>query len=90
VTGAMLLLVYTVVSAQQAGWGSARTVGSFGIVAVLLITFVVIERRSKDPLVPLGIFRSGPLTRANIGAMTLFTTLAFDQDGKRRSIRSIR
>jgi hypothetical protein len=68
----MLLLVYTVVSAQQAGWGSARTVGSFGIVAALLITFVMIERRSKDPLVPLGIFRSGPLTRANIGAMTLF------------------
>ena len=72
VTGAMLLLVYTVVSAQQAGWGSARTVGSFAVVAALLITFVVIERRSVDPLVPLGIFRSGPLTRANIGALTLF------------------
>ena len=68
----MLLLVYTVVSAQQAGWGSARTVGSFAVVAALLITFVVIERRSVDPLVPLGIFRSGPLTRANIGALTLF------------------
>src|ERR1700734_3188308 len=72
VTGAMLLLVYTVVSAQQAGWGSVRTVGSFAVVAALLVTFVVIERRSVDPLVPLGIFRSGPLTRANIGAMTLF------------------
>ncbi len=72
VTGAMLLLVYTVVSAQQAGWASARTVGSFAVVAVLLASFVVIERRSVDPLVPLGIFRSGPLTRANIGAMTLF------------------
>ena len=72
VTGAMLLLVYTVVSAQQAGWGSVRTVGSFAAVAVLLSAFVMIERRSIDPLVPLGIFRSGPLTRANIGAMTLF------------------
>ena len=72
VTGAMLLLVYTVVSAQQAGWGSVRTVGSFVVVAALLSAFVVIERRSVDPLVPLGIFRSGPLTRANIGAMTLF------------------
>jgi MFS family permease len=72
VTGAMLLLVYTVVSAQQAGWGSVRTVGSFVVVAVLLSAFVVIERRSVDPLVPLGIFRSGRLTRANIGAMTLF------------------
>jgi predicted MFS family arabinose efflux permease len=68
----MLLLVYTVVSAQQAGWGSVRTVGSFVVVAALLSAFVVIERRSVDPLVPLGIFRSGRLTRANIGAMTLF------------------
>jgi MFS family permease len=72
VTGAMLLLVYTVVSAQQAGWASARTIGSFAAVAVALAGFVAIERRSADPLVPLGIFRSGALTRANIGAMTLF------------------
>src|SRR3984885_5384106 len=72
VTGAMLLLVYTVVAAQQAGWGSARTIGSFAAVVAALAGFVVIERRSADPLVPLGIFRSGALTRANIGAMTLF------------------
>jgi MFS family permease len=72
VTGAMLLLVYTVVSAEQAGWASARTIGSFAAVAAALAGFVAIERRSADPLVPLGIFRSGALTRANIGAMTLF------------------
>src|SRR5689334_16814073 len=36
ITAAMLLLVYTVVSAQQAGWGSARTIGSFAAVAVQL------------------------------------------------------
>jgi MFS family permease len=72
VTGAMLLLVYTVVAAQQAGWGSARTIGSFAAVVAALAAFVIIERRSADPLVPLGIFRSGALTRANIGAMTLF------------------
>src|SRR5581483_7476996 len=72
VTAAMLLLVYTVVSAQQAGWGSARTVGSFAAVAVLLGVFGVIERRSRDPLVPFGIFSSAALRRANIGAVTLF------------------
>jgi MFS family permease len=72
ITGAMLLLVYTVVAAQQAGWGSARTIGSFAAVIAALAGFVVIERRSADPLVPLGIFHSGALTRANIGAMTLF------------------
>ena len=72
ITVAMLLLVYTVVSAQQAGWGSARTIGSFAAVAVLLGAFVVIERRSRDPLVPFGIFSSRALLRANAGAVTLF------------------
>ena len=74
VTAAMLLLVYTVVSAQQAGWGSARTVGSFAAVAVLLGVFTAIERRSRDPLVPFSIFSSRALRRANVGAVTLFGT----------------
>jgi len=72
VTLSMLLLVYTVVSAQQAGWASARTVGSFILVIAGLAAFVVIESRSRDPLMPLRIFRSGRLRRANIGAVTLF------------------
>jgi EmrB/QacA subfamily drug resistance transporter len=71
-TGAMLLLVFTVVSAQQVGWASARTIGSFALVAVLLAAFGAIESRSSDPLVRLNIFRNGALTRANIGAVTLF------------------
>jgi MFS family permease len=72
VTTTMLLLVYTVTSAQQAGWASARTIGSFALVAVGLAAFAAIESRSRDPLVPFGIFRSGSLRRANIGAVTLF------------------
>jgi predicted MFS family arabinose efflux permease len=74
ITAAMLLLVYTVVSAQQAGWGSARTIGSFAAVAVMFGVFASIERRSRDPLVPFGIFSSRALRRANIGAVTLFGT----------------
>jgi hypothetical protein len=74
ITAAMLLLVYTVVSAQQAGWGSARTIGSFVMVGVLLGVFAVIERRSRDPLVPFAIFSRPALRRANIGAVTLFGT----------------
>jgi MFS family permease len=72
ITASMLLLVYTVVSAQQAGWGSARTIGSFAAVAAGLAAFVLIESRSRDPLMPLQIFRSAALRRANIGAVTLF------------------
>ncbi len=74
VTAAMMLLVYTVVSAQQAGWGSVRTIASFAGVAVLLGAFTAIERRSRDPLVPFAIFSSRALRRANAGAVTLFGT----------------
>jgi len=73
-SAAMLLFVYTVVTAQQAGWGSARTIGSFAAVVLLFGVFTLIERRSKDPLVPFAIFRSGALVRANIGAVVLFGT----------------
>jgi len=74
VTAAMLLLVYTVVEAQSAGWASAQTIGSFAGVAVLFAVFALIETRSKDPLVPFAIFRSGALRRANVGAVALFGT----------------
>ena len=72
ITAAVLLLVYTVVNAQQVGWGSAQTIGSFAGVAALGGLFAVIETRSTHPLVPFGIFRSAPLRRAQIGAITLF------------------
>jgi EmrB/QacA subfamily drug resistance transporter len=69
---AMLLLVYSVVEAPQAGWGSPRTVIQFVLTALLLAAFVAIERRSAHPLVRLGILRSGPLLRANLGATVFF------------------
>ncbi|MFI7011917.1 MFS transporter [Streptomyces sp. NPDC050145] len=74
VTGtlSMLLLVYTVVQAPEAGWGSPRTLLSFLAVAVLLTLFVRIERRSPGPLIRLGVLRSGSQIRAQLGAMTFF------------------
>lgn len=71
VTAAMLLLVYTVVEAPNAGWGSARTLGSLVAAAAIMAGFVAIERRQRAPLVRLGILRSGSLVRANLGAMSL-------------------
>jgi MFS family permease len=71
VTAAMLVLVRTVVEAPSEGWGSAVTVASFALVAALIATFVTIELRSAHPLVRLGILRSAPLVRANLGAMAL-------------------
>src|SRR5262245_52070068 len=72
VTAAMLLLVFTLVEAPDAGWASARTLGSFAGAAAILAGFVWHERPTPAPLVRLGILRSGALVRANLGAMSLF------------------
>jgi EmrB/QacA subfamily drug resistance transporter len=71
-TASMLLLVYTLVEAPNAGWASARTLLSFAGAAALLAGFVVHEQRSALPLVRLGILRSSSLVRANLAAMALF------------------
>ena len=71
-TAGMLLLVHTIVQAPDRGWGSAATVAAFAIAAALLVAFVAIERRTAAPLVRLGILRSAPLVRANLGMATLF------------------
>jgi MFS family permease len=71
-TASMLLLVFTVVSASDAGWGSARTLGSFAVVAALLAAFVAIEHRSAHPLIRLGVLRASSQVRANLGGATFF------------------
>jgi predicted MFS family arabinose efflux permease len=69
VTAAMLILVRAVVEAPTTGWATPQTIGSFAIAAALMALFVTIERRTAEPLLRLGILRSGHLVRANIGAM---------------------
>ena len=76
ITGALVLLVYAVVEAPDAGWGAAQTVGLVAGSAVLLAAFALIESRHRAPLVPLRIFRSRTLVGANL-VMLLFATVAF-------------
>jgi EmrB/QacA subfamily drug resistance transporter len=66
VTGGLIALVYAIVQAQEAGWGSAKTIGFFVLAALLLGSFVVVELRSTEPLVRLSIFRVRTLTTANV------------------------
>lgn len=64
-TAGMMLLVYTIVDAEQAGWASARTL-LLGVLALALLAgFVVRQARAERPLLPLRLFRSRRLTAAN-------------------------
>jgi EmrB/QacA subfamily drug resistance transporter len=65
ITGALSLAVYTIVTANEAGWGSARTLLLFAASAALLVAFVAIERVRREPLVRLGIFKTTNLALAN-------------------------
>jgi EmrB/QacA subfamily drug resistance transporter len=66
VTGALMLLVYTIVKTSDYGWSSAHTL-SFGAVALaLLVGFVVRQATTPNPLVPLRVFRSRIVTGANL------------------------
>jgi EmrB/QacA subfamily drug resistance transporter len=70
VTSGLIVLVYAIVKAQAWGFGSGKTLGLAAIAAVLLAGFVLIETRSKAPLIRLGIFEKRTLTGANT-VMTL-------------------
>ncbi|WP_431893954.1 MFS transporter [Nonomuraea sp. bgisy101] len=72
ITASMLLLVFTVVQAPEAGWLSVRTLGSLVVSFALLGLFVFAELRVKHPLVRLGLLRSAPIVRANLGLVILF------------------
>jgi EmrB/QacA subfamily drug resistance transporter len=64
-TAGMLLLVYALVNAPHAGWGSARTIAELVGAAVLLVSFVVNEQRRRNPVVPLSIFRISGIAAAD-------------------------
>jgi EmrB/QacA subfamily drug resistance transporter len=65
VTAGLSALVYALVRATTVGWGSPQTIGVLAVAAVMLIAFVVIERRSDAPLVPFAFFRNRNVSAAN-------------------------
>jgi predicted MFS family arabinose efflux permease len=76
VTGAFLALVYALVDAPDAGWGSAQTIVRLAAAAALFAVFAAIESRVRAPLVPLRFLRAPTLVGAN-AAMLLFSCVAF-------------
>src|ERR687896_877188 len=76
ITGALVLLVFGLVEAPDAGWGSAQTVLVFAGAAALVAIFAAIESRHPAPLLPLRILRSRTLVGANL-VMLLFATVDF-------------
>lgn len=66
VTTGLMSLVYGLVKAPLWGWTSNKSLIFFGVAAVLLISFIFNELRSKQPLVPFSIFKLRNLRGANM------------------------
>ena len=71
VTGGLIALVYGIVRSAESGWGSAEVLGFLGLAAILLLAFVVIERRSTEPLVRLSIFAVRTVRGANVAMLVV-------------------
>jgi EmrB/QacA subfamily drug resistance transporter len=71
VTAGLSLLVFAIVDANDAGWGSTQTLGLVALAAALIAAFVAIELRSRAPLVPFRIFRLRTLSGANVVGLLL-------------------
>jgi EmrB/QacA subfamily drug resistance transporter len=66
ITAGLVALVYGMTEAETHGWGSMTTIAFLVAAVVLLVAFVVIERRSGHPLLPLRV-----LTERNRGGAFL-------------------
>jgi EmrB/QacA subfamily drug resistance transporter len=73
VTGGLIALVFGIVRSNQSGWGSVEVIGCMALAAVLLAAFLLIERRSAEPLVRLSIFSVRTVRGANV---TMFVAAA--------------
>jgi EmrB/QacA subfamily drug resistance transporter len=65
ITAALVVFVYAISQAPQAGWAATQTVVMLAAAAALLATFLVVEARVEAPLLPLRLFRLSTVAGSN-------------------------
>ena len=72
VTAGLVALTFGIVRTDALGWGSSGVLAPLVAGVVLLAGFLVVEARTRAPLVPLSIFRRGQLRIANLVVVLLY------------------
>ena len=67
----LALVVLALVEGKTWGWGSARTLGAFGLGVALLVAFWFIEHRVRHPIVEFDLFRNRPYFGASAAGFCL-------------------
>jgi EmrB/QacA subfamily drug resistance transporter len=82
--GGLFLLVLALLRGNQLGWGSTQILAELVGAAALLVAFVLVERRAREPMLPLHLFRLPAFAGAQLAvfamsasffALFLYTTL---------------
>src|SRR5579872_7087692 len=68
-------LTYALIGSTIHGWSDPRTVGTMIFGAAMLAMFVLQERRSRNPLLPLSLFASRTFTSINLATLFLYGAL---------------
>jgi EmrB/QacA subfamily drug resistance transporter len=71
----LVALVFGLSRAPIDGWGSTTVIASLVLSAVVLCAFVINETRSRDPLLPLNLFKVRNVAGGNLAAMIVAASL---------------
>jgi EmrB/QacA subfamily drug resistance transporter len=75
VTGGCLGLVWGLVRGNETGWGSGEVVAALTVGVSLILLFVGSERRTAQPMLPLGLFGSRTFTASAVVSFLLYAAL---------------
>jgi EmrB/QacA subfamily drug resistance transporter len=70
-SGGLFLLVLALLRGNEDGWGSVPIVAELGGAAVLMVAFLLVERRVSAPMLPLGLFRRPDFSGAQVAAFAI-------------------
>lgn len=69
-------IVYVLIEGSRIGWSSPLAVSSLTVGIVCLVAFFVVELRTSDPMLPLGLFRIRQFTGANLATLLIYFALS--------------
>lgn len=68
----LFALVYGIIEAGVDGWGASQVLISLGLATIILVVFFVWESRTRNPMLPLYLFRNPSFTGANLAVTLMF------------------
>jgi EmrB/QacA subfamily drug resistance transporter len=75
VSAAAFAIVWGLVRANAAGWGSFEVVAALAAGSLFAAVFVAWERRAREPMLPVGLFRSRGFSAGNAAIFFTFASL---------------